>query len=114
MHPQERNGNSRDHEDRYASDGMPGLANFLPSLLEPLEAQGRGSAHGHKKCTGAPAANASSMKEMFNHTEAELMSLLVTMREKVVEAAATIQYDSVDVSAVQLGVAVTPAPFSKK
>ena len=54
------------------------------------------------------------MKKMFNHTEAELMSLLARMREKVAEAAATIQYDSVHVAAGQLNVAVRPAPFSKK
>ena len=43
-------------EDDFASDGSPGIANFVTSMIEPLEAQGRGFSHGHKKTTGVPAS----------------------------------------------------------
>ena len=41
-------------EDGYASNGEPGLANFATSMLDALEAQGRGCSHGHMKGMGVP------------------------------------------------------------
>ena len=49
-------------EDDYASDGWPGVANFATAMLEPLESQGRGFTHGHKKVLGAPRSGAGSLK----------------------------------------------------
>ena len=42
------------YEDDYASNGELGLTNFATTLLSPLEAQGRGFSHGHKKVMGVP------------------------------------------------------------
>ena len=51
-------------EDDYISNGSPGLANFATSLLAPLEAQGRGFSHDHKKVMGVPNSRAAAVKAM--------------------------------------------------
>ena len=101
-------------EDCYASDGFPGLANFMTSLVEPLESQGRGFQHGHKKINGVPSCRASVLKDMFRGDDGQLRAFLSRLRSAVLLAASTIQYDSAAVPAAQLGVDVAPEPFSKK
>ena len=52
-------------EDDYASSGEPGLASFATCQLGPLEAQGRGFTHGHKKVMGAPRTAEAKLRHVF-------------------------------------------------
>ena len=52
-------------EDHLASNGSNGLADFVEALLMPLEAQGRGFAHGHKKIIALPNYSAASLVKLF-------------------------------------------------
>jgi len=100
-------------EDDYISDGSPGLAHFMTSLLEPLEAQGRGFVHGHKKVTGVPRLSAANIKRMFTQEDKDVSSFMTRMRLAVLEAASTMQYESAVLPAKQMDVAVLPTNFSK-
>lgn len=102
------------YEDDIASSGEPGLANFATSMIEPLEAQGRGFAHGHKKVTGLPSVSVRKLKEMFAKSEDALSEFLDDMREQVLRAASSIQYDSATLPARQCSQVVPDEPFSKK
>ena len=101
-------------EDDIASTGEPGLANFATSMIEPLEAQGRGFAHGHKKVTGLPAMQVNKLKQMFSNKEDDLQQFLTNMRNEVLRAAVSIQYDSATLPARQFGLNVAKEPFSEK
>jgi hypothetical protein len=103
-----------DLEDDYASVGEPGLANFMTYMIEPLEAQGRGFTHGHKKVTGVPNSRAATLKTLFANSDDALKAFMEKMRAEVLRAAETLQYDSAVVPAKQLGVPVRPEPFSRK
>jgi len=102
------------YEDDIASSGEPGLANFATSMIEPLEAQGRGFAHGHKKVTGLPSVSVRKLKEMFAKSDDALTEFLDEMREQIIRAASSIQYDSATLSARQCKQTVPDEPFSKK
>ncbi len=101
-------------QDDYGSNGWPDPANFLTSLTGPLESQERGFAHGRKKVNGVPSCRASAIKQMFQSSDAELTAFLKRLRDAVLQAASTIQYDAADLPATQLGVQVPSEPFSKK
>ena len=60
------------YEDDYASNGEPGLANFATSVLDPLEAQGRGFSHGHKKTMGVPRTAEAKLRQMFEQDDGAL------------------------------------------
>ena len=83
-------------------------------MLEPLEAQGRGFAHGHKKITGVPCSRAATLRQWFAKEDAELKAFMVKLRRDVLCAAETLQYDSATELARQLHVDVLPEPFSRK
>ena len=100
-------------EDDYISDGSPGLANFMTCLLEPLEAQGRGFVHGHKKVTGVPRLSAANIKRIFTQGDAQVSSFMTQMRAAVLQAASTLQYESAVLPAKQMDVTVLPTTFSK-
>ena len=101
-------------EDEYASNGEPGLANFATSMIEPLEAQGRGFAHGHKKITGVPSQSVKKLRNMFLKKDDDLKQYLNDLRDKVLHAASSIQYDSATASARQFQQEVLPEPFTPK
>ena len=114
LESQDKSFDFHDREDEYASDGSPGLANFLACLIEPLETQGRGFTHGHKQVMGVPQTRIAAVEEMFQSTDEELQKTLARIREVVLQAVSTIQYDSAELAAKQLGVEVRPAPFTHK
>ena len=101
-------------EDDYASNGEPGLANFATSVLSPLEAQGRGFSHGHKKVMGVPRTAEAKLRHMFTQEDDTLRDTLRCARDEMLRCAATIMYDSATLPAEQLGEEVLPEPFSKK
>jgi len=101
-------------EDEYMTNGSPGLANFLACLIEPLESQGRGFSHGHKKVNGVPHTRIETMEKMFQAPDDDLKHILGNIRKTFLKAVSTIQYDTAELPAKQLGVEVRPAPFTKK
>ena len=103
-----------DYEDCYASDGNPGIANLMTCMMEPLEAQGRGFSHGHKKVTGVPATRVAALKNMFAAGDDELKQNMQRIRDESLRAAVTFQYVSATLLAKQLGAPSMPECFSKK
>ena len=103
-----------DYEDCYASNGNPGIAHFMTCMLEPLEAQGRGFEHGHKKVTGIPTTRVAALKRMFSKGDDELKQCMQAIRTGVLQAASTLQYDSATLPAKQLDIPCLPECFSKK
>ena len=106
-------------EDDWASTSEPGISNFVRSSLKPQEAQGRGFSHGHGKHIGVPQERCARLKEIFvaDATENEsdaLDQVLQHMREAVINAASTLQYDSAVLPARQVGVDVPPEPFTER
>ena len=101
-------------EDHLASNGSNGLADFVEALLMPLEAQGRGFAHGHKKIIALPNYSAASLVKLFQADEPEVRRMIRTMREQVLDAAVSVQYDTATLPAEQLGISVPPEPFSRQ
>ena len=106
-------------EDDYATTCQIGLAQLVRSALKPLEAQGRGFAHGHGKYISVPRARAAHLKALFarcaaatEHGEDELVEFCRVARRELLRAACTLQYDSAVVPGLQLGVALRPEPFS--
>ena len=96
-------------EDDFAGYDL-GVSSFVRSLIKPLEAQGRGSAHGHQKFHSEPATKCIDLLRLLSEvlTESETEKALEAWqhahRESCLADAATKQYDSAVVSGEQLGV----------
>lgn len=107
-------------EDDYASTGEPGIANFPRNAFKPLEAQGRGFAHGHQKIHSVPRPRAAQLRKLFaSKSDAGELDALISgwvqrMREEILKACTSLQYDSAVLSATQLGVDVRPEPFTTR
>ena len=80
----------------------------------PLEAQGRGFAHGHKKIIALPNYSAASLVKLFQADEPDVRRMIRTMREQVLDAVVSVHYDTATLPAEQLGIAVLPEPFSRQ
>ena len=52
-------------EDDFASNGDFGVSAFIRALIEALEAQGRGFAHGHEKHHSEPRTKAIDIIQLF-------------------------------------------------
>ena len=106
-------------EDDFASTAEIGIALFPRSALKPLEAQGRGFAHGHEKVISVPQTRAARLKKLFaaaatERGEEELTEWCRRAREALLQAATTLQYDSAILSGEQLGVPLPPEPFTSQ
>ena len=101
-------------EDHLASNGTNCLADFVESVLMPLEAQGRGFAHGHKKVISLPNYSSSTLERLFREDSAALQAALVKMRCQIVDAVSTVQYDTATQPGQQLGVALPVEPLTKQ
>jgi len=100
-------------EDDFASAGEPGFAGMAKDALEPLEAQGRGFAHGHRKVYGVPEQMTADVLRQF-HDSNELQQFLAASREALIQCAATIQYEAATLPAQQLGQPVPPERFTRR
>ena len=101
-------------EDHLASNGANCLADFVESVLMPLEAQGRGFAHGHKKVISLPNYSSSILERLFREDSTTLQAALVQMRRQIVDAVGTVQYDTATQPGQQLGVALPVEPLTKQ
>lgn len=101
-------------EDAFASSGQPGLAGFPGASLMPLEAQGRGFVHGHRKVHAVPSWSAARLRRLLEGTDSEAVAAFDTFQEALVRAASTVQYDSATLPARQLNQSVPPEPFTAR
>ena len=101
-------------DDHMASNASLGVADFVESLLMPLEAQGRGFAHGHKKVISLPNDSAAKLQTLFAKDGLAMQAAVKQMRQQIVDAVSVVQYDTATLPAQQLGVAVPPEPFSRQ
>ena len=101
-------------EDHLASNASVGMADFVESLLMPLEAQGQGFSHGHKKVISLPQCSAARLKILFANDSVALQAAVKRMREQIVDAVSLVQYDTATLPAEQLGVPVPMEPFSRQ
>ena len=61
--------NSHDRDDGWASSSVPALAGFSVAAFEPLEAQGRGFEHGHRKISGRPGTLNHLWEKILTHVK---------------------------------------------
>ena len=61
-------------------------------MLGPLEAQGRGFSHGHKKTMGVPRTAEAKLRQMFEQDDGALRENLQCARDELLRCAATIMY----------------------
>ena len=101
-------------DDHLASNGAVGVAEFVESILMPLEAQGRGFAHGHEKVISLPNYSAAKLKALFAKENVALQAAMQQMRQQIVDAVSLVQYDTATLPAEQLGVSVPVEPFSQQ
>ena len=117
-----QSGSSLTHlqEDDFASSGAPGLAMFCQGLLAPLEDQGRGFVHAHRKVYGVPSGFEDTVSELFRALADQLHNsapretsadAFAGARSRLLKAATQLQYDSAVEPGVQLGQA---QPVSQK
>ena len=101
-------------EDAFASSGQPGLAGFASASLMPLEAQGRGFTHGHRKVHAVPSWSAARLRRLLEGSDSEAVAAFDIFQEALVRAASTVQYDSATLPARQLNQSVPPEPFTTR
>ena len=61
-----------------------------------------------------PSHIAATLKDMFHQSDQELKAFRQRMREEVLDAAATLQYDAATLPGKQLKVSVLDEPFTKR
>ena len=108
---------AKQQEDDLASSCTPGLAMFCQGMLAPLEDQGRGFFHCHRKIYGIPSGHEDSVKILFASLDPIKNNLDQTVQETqdaLLQTASSLQYDSAILTARQLNVVVDPEPFSRK
>ena len=108
-------------EDDYATHCQIGIAQLVRAGLKPLEAQGRGFAHGHGKYISVPRTRAARLSSLFARAAAatergdeELVQFCSAARQAVLRAASTLQYDSAVLPGRQLNVELRAEPFSRQ
>ena len=107
-----------DRDDDWASSANPGLGGMVVAAFEPLEAQGRGFQHGHRKVHGRPAGIVQLWKSLMQnmlsaeHCEDELRSSVKSHNENLLQAVSSVQYESALLPAKQFGITLSPEPFS--
>ena len=89
-----------DRDDDWASSATPGLSGMVVAAFEPLEAQGRGFQHGHRKVRGRPAGIVQLWKSLMQsmlsaeHREDEPRSSVKSHNENLLQAVSAVQYES--------------------
>ena len=84
---------------------------FATSVLDPLEAQGRGFSHGHKKVMSVPRTAEAKLRQMFEQDDGALRETSQCTRDELLRCAAAIMYDSATLPAEQLGEKALPDIF---
>ena len=102
-------------EDDFATSGVPGLAGFATAAFEPLEAQGRGFQHGHRKVCGLPSPLPELQEDILVHStnmDDELPDKISAHNQSVISKVPTLQYEDATLPGKQLGITMAPEPFT--
>ena len=100
-------------EDDFASSGVPGIAGFVLSILEALEAQGRGFQHGHRIVRAIPGlAEELQLKNEEDLTAGGLRERIRLHNEKLIAKVETLQYEKATLPGEQTGIQMPPEPFT--
>ena len=104
--------------DNNASSLQPSLALGLADLQSPIESQGRGFAHGHAKGHGIVGPTLRWLRKALGSAGPlglGLVSAVRILREALLAAASSVQYEAVNEPGRQLGVPDMPSePFTEK
>ena len=102
-------------DDNLAASLQPSLAPGTADVQAPLEGQGRGFIHGHGKGHGIVGPTMRWLRNALRAGGQSLLSAVRKLRTDLLEAAASVQYESVNETGRQLGVAgMPPEPFTSK
>ena len=102
-----------DVHDTCAASLQPSIAPGAEDLQQPLEAQGRGFAHGHSKGHNRVGAGMRWVRVTLREQGGQLLAAVKLLRKRLLGAAATVQYESAREPRLQLGVSVAPEPFTE-
>ena len=104
-----------DREDDAAGSLQPSLVRAAASAMGPGEHQGRGFEHAHVKVhSKVRGMTVQWLRETMAGTDEEASSAARALREALIRAASTIQYDSAVAPAKQLDIDVPAEPFTAK
>ena len=98
-------------EDECAASLQPCIAPGTISLQAPLEAQGRGFAHGHGK---GHSILGPTLRWLRRSVASGLTSAVAAIRQALLGTATTVQYDAAREPGRQLGIEVRPEPFTSR
>ena len=104
--------------DNSASSLQPSLAPGLADLQAPEESQGRGFTHAHAKGHGIVGPTVRWMRKALGgagRLGRDLVDAVKELRDGLLAAAASVQYEAVNEPGRQLGVSdMPPEPFTEK
>jgi len=100
-------------EDVCCASSGPSLVGFPTAAFAPVESQGRAFIpHAHMKVHAAVGLRFRELRSLFAADAEELQNMLAKYTAALLEAGASVQYESVRECGHQLGVELPPAPFS--
>ena len=108
---------SRKHprHDNFASKLQPAITPAAADVELPGEAQGRGFTHGHGKGHSRIGVTVAWIRAVLKETKAVASQRIMEMREALLRAAASVQYESANEPAIQMGfLDLPPEPFTEK
>ena len=108
---------SRKHprHDSFASKLQPAITPAAADVEVPGEAQGRGFTHGHGKGHSRIGVTVAWIRDVLRSAPSATRWRIEKMREALLRAAVSVQYESANEPAIQMGVSdLPPEPFTEK
>ena len=103
------------HHDDVAASLQPCIAPGTTDVQAPFEGQGRGFVHGHGKGHSIIGTSMRWIRKLAKQSAAGIGTCIRQMRESLLSAAVTVQYESANEPGRQMGVSdLPPEPFSDK
>jgi len=103
------------HHDSFASKLQPAITPAAADVAVPGEAQGRGFTHGHGKGHSRIGVTVAWIRDVLRSAPSATFQRIEKMREALLRAAASVQYESANEPAIQMGVSdLPPEPFTEK
>jgi hypothetical protein len=101
--------------DSFASKLQPAITPAAADVEVPGEAQGRGFTHGHGKGHSRIGVTVAWIRDVLRAAPAAASLRINKMREALLSAAASVQYESANEPAIQMGISdLPPEPFTEK
>jgi hypothetical protein len=101
--------------DTFASKLQPAITPAAADVELPGEAQGRGFTHGHGKGHSRIGVTVAWIRDLLKENGTDASQRIKEMRKALLRAAASVQYESANEPAIQMGVLdLPPEPFTEK